>query len=144
MNFTEAQTNRSLQELLTTTGTFIQLGKLREIKLESGLTIKVIPEFYFVNCEMEVFDSHLEFFCQVSKDGFISFKTPHNQNKEMESFVKEKDIDAIQVNANLILLWKKGKATKLSYYAMKSRFFRDVDTHDDVEYFSQVVPSNIM
>ena len=160
------KSSKTLQELLGTRRTLIQLGKKRYYILKrnlpqkqasnlqkrlkilipifksskdntADLAISVFPSYMFVNDELEVWnDSGFQF--KMEPNGMLSFQSGNNLNQDMLDFLEQQNISQIQIQNNLIWIWRNGKAEKRYYYAMNKRVIKDAITHKSIGFISEI------
>ena len=129
---------KSLQELFSTKGTIIQIGKKSSIKVRDNWSIPVLPSFLIVNEDGEVWDEQDNFQFKLERDGTLSFQSDNLVNHELMDFLKKEKIQKIQIQNNLVWIWEKGKAFKKYFFSMDQRLIKDVDTFEAVEFISEI------
>lgn len=133
-----AKKSKSLQELFSTKGTIIQIGKKSSIKVRDNWSIPVLPSFLIVNEDGEVWDEQDNFQFKLDRDGTLSFQSDNLVNHELMDFLKKEKIQKIQIQNNLVWIWEKGKAFKKYFFSMDQRLIKDVDTFEAVEFISEI------
>ena len=133
-----AKKSKSLQELFSTKGTIIQIGKKSSIKVRDNWSIPVLPSFLIVNEDGEVWDEQDNFQFKLERDGTLSFQSDNLVNHELMDFLKKEKIQKIQIQNNLVWIWEKGKAFKKYFFSMDQRLIKDVDTFEAVEFISEI------
>lgn len=133
-----AKKSKSLQELFSTKGTIIQIGKNGSIKVRDNWSIPVLPSFLIVNEDGEVWDDQDNFQFKLGTDGTLAFQSENLINHELMDFLKKEKIQKIQIQNNLVWIWQKGKPIKRYYFSMDKRVIIDADTHDAVEFISEI------
>lgn len=135
--YTLASKPKTLQELFSTRG-IIQIGKKDSIKMKGNRSISILPSFFVVNDEAEVWAAPDTFQFKIDKNGILSFHSGEKVNEEFVSFLQDEKIEKVQIKSNIVWIWRDGKPCKLYYYAMKDRCIKDASTHETVEFISGV------
>ena len=103
----------------------------------ADLLVPENPSYLYINDELEVWsDNGFQF--KMEPNGTVSFISGDSKNQELLDFCEQQKISEIQIQNNLIWVWKKGEPQKLFYYAMNDRVIKDATTYEKVEYISEV------
>jgi len=133
-----AKKSKSLQELFSTKGTIIQLGRRDTIQIRKDFSIPVLPSFLIVNEDGEVWDDQDNFQFKLEPNGTLSYQSGNLINKELMDFLKQEKIQKIQIQDNLVWIWQKEKAIKKYFFAMDQRLIKEIDTFKIVEFLSEI------
>lgn len=132
-----ASKSKTLQELFSTRG-IIQIGKKDSIKMKGTRSIPILPSFFVVNDESVVWAAPDTFQFKIDSNGILSFHSGEKVNKEFVSFLQDEQIEKVQIQNNIVWIWRDGKPYKLYYYGMQDRCIKDASTHETVEFISEV------
>ena len=168
-----AQESKTLQQLFSTRGTIIQVGKKECIKIKKKITdtiyydfqkyfvfeeefhdlnmknptfkdhvllIPVMPSFFVVNDDFEVWSDNDVFHFKLDSDGVLSFVSGKLVSNDLSG---NYTIEKVQIQDNIIWIWEDGKPYKRYFYAMDERILRDATTFEPIGFISeiQIIPS---
>lgn len=129
---------KSLQELFSTPGTIIQLGRRDTIQIRKDFSIPVLPSFLIVNEEGEVWDDQDRFQFKLEPNGTLSYQSGNLINKDLVDFLKQEKIQKIQIQNNLVWIWQNNKPIKKCFFAMQQRLIKEIDTFNVIEFLSEI------
>lgn len=161
-----ASKSKTLQELLSTPGTFIQVGQKQyasvHVKVQNWLFCAVqkyfMPKATFLDVDLEDHTPRehdlliplLPNYYLVNKDYELVSTTENirfkHEKSGLLSLIIENNFpkllppqfEEVQIQKNLIWIWQDGQPYKRYYYAMDKRFIMDADTHKPVLFISEL------
>lgn len=161
-----ASKSKTLQELFSTPGTFIQVGQKKYESVRVNVQNRLfraaqkhfIPKSTFSDVDLDdpIPREHdlliplLPNYYLVNKDYELVSTTENIRFKQEKSGLLSLIIenncpkllppqfDEVQIQENLIWIWQDGQPSKAYYYAMDKRFIMDADSHKPVLFISEL------